>query len=114
MLVTLHFWIKGGQLGPCVGHVMLLDHQVNLPLRFWIIKLGPPVSDVTFFPSPDDRTPSGEHNLYIMLMWRLFVCLSHFVIIQFFPSQMLRTPQNVPPHPPELYPSLTIQTRRAA
>ena len=31
---------------------------------------------------------NDDDDLYIMLMWRLFVCLSYFVNIQFFPGRM--------------------------
>ena len=59
--------------------VTFLDHQVGAPCEWRNV-----------FPSPDDRAPSGEHDnhddLYIMLMWRFFVCLSRLVIIQIFPN----------------------------
>ena len=39
---------QGGPLDLPVRHITFLDHQVMETLRFWIIKLGPPMSDVTF------------------------------------------------------------------
>ena len=113
MLVTLHFLIKGGQLGPRVGHAMFLDHQVMVPLRFWIIKLGPPVSDVTF--SHHLMTTHIQVNTIYVFCW-CGVCLFFCHISSssnLFQARCWERPKMYPP-PPELYFGSTIQTRSAA